>query len=48
MQEIKRRVLSKIEVNPTLSIDYLAHRFGVCTHTVSKWFNEAGLKRWSC
>jgi len=46
MQEKKRRAISLIETNPTLSIARVAHHFDVSESTVSKWFGEANFRRW--
>lgn len=46
MERLKARALSLIEVNPTLSITAVAEHVGVSPPTVSKWFEQAGLKRW--
>jgi DNA-binding Lrp family transcriptional regulator len=46
MEQIRKRALSLIQANPTLSIARVADHFGVSQPTVSKWFEEAGLKRW--
>jgi transposase-like protein len=47
MEKLRERVLSLIRVNPTLSMAAVARHFGVSEPTVSKWFDQAGLKRWS-
>jgi transposase-like protein len=47
MEEKKKRALNLIDVNPTLSIQRVADHFEVSASTVSKWFDQAGLKRWT-
>lgn len=46
MAELKEKALRLIRVNPTLSMAAVARHFEVAEATVSKWFDEAGLKRW--
>jgi len=46
MEEIRKKAVSLIEINPSLRIADVARHFGVCEATVSKWFNGAGLKKW--
>ena len=46
MAEKKRRAISLIEINPTLSIAQVARHFDVSESTVSKWFGEANFRKW--
>jgi len=46
--EIKKRALELIKSNPTLSMERVARHFEISSTTVSKWFEEANLKRWGC
>lgn len=46
MEKIKGRALNLIQANPTLSITRVAEHYGVSQPVVSKWFDEARLKRW--
>lgn len=48
MAEAKRRAMSLIKANPTLSMTRVGEHVGVSQGTVSKWFKEAHLKRWFC
>ncbi len=46
MQEMKRRAISLMEINPTLSMQRVADHYGVSASTVSRWFKEADFRRW--
>ena len=46
MEEIRKKAIDLIEINPKLSIADVARHFGICEATVSKWFNKAGMKKW--
>jgi DNA-binding Lrp family transcriptional regulator len=47
MEKLRERALSLIQANPTLSMTVVAEHVGVSPPTVSKWFDEEHLKRWS-
>ena len=44
---VKQRARSLIQANPTLTMSAVARHVGVSGLTVSKWFREWNLKRWS-
>jgi len=46
MGEKKRRAISLMEINPTLSMAQVARHFEVSESTVSKWFKEANFRKW--
>lgn len=46
MEEKKRRAISLVEINPTLSIAQVARHFGVSERTAAKWFDEVDFRKW--
>jgi len=40
------KVIGLIKCNPTLSMQQVADHFGISQTTVSRWFEESGLKKW--
>jgi transposase-like protein len=46
MREKKRRAISLMEINPTLSMAQVARHFEVSEATISKWFKEANFRKW--
>lgn len=46
MKEKKRRAISLMEINPTLSMAQVARHFDVSEGTVSRWYKEANFKKW--
>ena len=45
--DVNGRAKHLIQANPTLHMTDVAHHVGVSPATVSKWFEEWGLKRWN-